>query len=124
MPDIIFATKKGGSGHIELKFVPAIPTLPKTPIRVSHYTEDQKNWIYRCGRAGGAVWLLIRIVDEVYLFEWQGAQLFGTATLSELRSASVCWGKFGPDTLDSIFEILEAGPFKSGTEQAKHRRPD
>jgi hypothetical protein len=48
-------------GWIELKYLPAWPKLPETPIKIDHFTPQQRNFLRRRWKAGGGAWLLLRV---------------------------------------------------------------
>ncbi|MCK5603178.1 hypothetical protein KAR91_14950 [Candidatus Pacearchaeota archaeon] len=48
---------------IELKLIQSWPVRPRTPVRINHFTKEQKLFLRSRWRAGGAAFLLLRVVD-------------------------------------------------------------
>lgn len=73
-------------GWIELKNVATWPVREKTPLRVEHFTSQQRTWLTRRSQAGGTVWVLLRVAPiEWLLFEGQvAAALLGRVPRSVL----------------------------------------
>ena len=63
-PDVNYA-----HGWIELKAMPEFPKRPDTPLRVPHYTPQQKIWAVKRSHAGGLCWLLIMVGREWFLLD-------------------------------------------------------
>lgn len=76
IPDLSYS---GGGVHgwIELKWLPAWPKRAETPVRIPHYTKEQKHFLLSRGRAGGRCWLLLRVGKEHLLFDHEYAQRVG-----------------------------------------------
>lgn len=55
-PDVNITT-----GWIELKFLNAWPKRETTKVRIDHFTPEQRAWAIRRTKAGGKVWLLLRV---------------------------------------------------------------
>lgn len=65
-------------GWIELKYAEAWPKRASTPLRLPHYTKEQKAWLLRRGRAAGHCWLFLRVGRaEFLLFDHERAQHVG-----------------------------------------------
>lgn len=74
---------------IELKLIQSWPVRPRTPVRISHFTKQQKLFLRSRWRAGGAAFLLLRVVDskEWLLFSGSDVREIGeTLTKGELLS--------------------------------------
>lgn len=56
-------------GWIELKYAASWPRRDKTPLRLPHFTPQQRVWLRRRWRLGGRAFLLLRVVDEFMLFD-------------------------------------------------------
>ena len=86
----------------ELKSMDRWPKDPAKPLLIPHYTRNQRLWIRRRGRAGGRVFLLLRVtlpVHEWLLFGWEAAYAqVGNVPADALRSVALmrCLGKFDP----------------------------
>lgn len=62
-------------GWMELKNIEDWPVRPATPVRVDHYTQEQRTWMLQRKAAGGRVFLLLRIekTREWLLFDGRAA---------------------------------------------------
>ena len=63
---------------VENKHLPAWPKRPATPVRVAHFSWEQKLWLLLHGEAGGLGWLFIQVDDDYLLFDWRWAQVIDT----------------------------------------------
>lgn len=103
IPDVSYSTTC--HGWIELKFVATPPKRPGTPLRIPHYTAEQRNWLERHGKRGGRCFLLLQVEREYLLFNWSGAQSVGRVALDELRTVAVArWS--GRIDFHSLRQIL------------------
>lgn len=77
------------SGWIELKRIYKWPVL-KGPVRVQHFTVQQRLWLGRRAKAGGKCWLLLQVKQDRLLLDgaW-AAQHLGMKTEKELKSAAI-----------------------------------
>lgn len=96
-PDVNYVID-GVEGWIELKSLGHLAADPRLPLRIRHYTKQQRFWAIRRARAGGHVALLIRVErgPKEYMLipgEW-GARNINKATPEEVRGASL--GVWGP----------------------------
>jgi len=82
-------------GWIELKQVKAWPKRPSTPLRLDHFTSGQRRWISRRHRAGGLVFVLLKVGKEWLLFDGEtAAEHLGRTNRSELYGlAKKAWPK-------------------------------
>jgi hypothetical protein len=58
-------------GHvcdIELKYIRQWPKRESTIIKIPHYTENQRLWIFKRAMALGSVFLFVKVVNDYYLF--------------------------------------------------------
>lgn len=78
------------NGWLELKQLPRWPKRSGTPVRVAHFTAQQRVWLRRRALAGGKVHVLLRVGDEWLLFEGGWASLnLGFLSAAELRAGAV-----------------------------------
>lgn len=85
-------------GWIELKWLRAWPRQAETPVRVDHFRPEQKVWMRRRWRRGGAVFLLLQVRREWLLFDGPtAAKVVGTAARSELTRAALRHWREGVD---------------------------
>lgn len=81
-------------GWIELKYLAEWPKLPETPVRIDHFTNQQRNFLRRRWNAGGGAWLLMRVgsrgVLENLLFSGpEAADFLGYLDRAKLVSLAV-----------------------------------
>jgi hypothetical protein len=68
MPDVNYI-----EGWIELKYVADWPKREETPLRLGHFTPQQRVWLYRRWVLGGKAFLLLRVAKEFLLFDGRTA---------------------------------------------------
>lgn len=78
-PDVNIST-----GWVELKWAKSWPSRPSTPLRLPHFTDEQRNWALRRKGAGGRCWLVLQVKQEWFIFDEAGMQWVGTWTRQEL----------------------------------------
>jgi len=87
-PDVNLAT----GVWIELKSVDRWPVREKTPLRIDHYTPQQRVWLYRRWKyAPGSTFLLLEVsgAREWLLFDGNvAAKIVGRVTTSEHRTGA------------------------------------
>lgn len=74
IPDLSYSYG-GVHGWIELKWLEAWPKREDTPMRLPHYTKEQKHFLLTRGRAGGRCWLLIRVGKEHLILHHEQAYM-------------------------------------------------
>jgi len=92
IPDVGFVLKEGGPyGFIELKRIRAFPKRGATPVRIPHtnHWKIQQAWIERVGGLTNAVFLLLQVDRDYFLFDWNAAQVVGQLCKQDLITASV-----------------------------------
>lgn len=101
-------------GWIELKYVEAWPKKAETPLRIPHYTSEQKTWLMRRWIKGGNAFMLLRVGDDWILLDAYSAQMVGKATQEEIY-ADALWISGDPQ-YDSIAlkKWLRAGMWGDG----------
>lgn len=79
-PDVSYA-----GGWIENKAMEHWPVKPETPLRVDHFTPQQRIFLIRRRKAGGRAFLLLTVERDWLLFDGDTAARFlGTSTKAEL----------------------------------------
>lgn len=74
-------------GWIELKQLDGWPVRANTPVRIDHFTPQQKVWLIRRWLIqGDGAWLLIKVKREWLLLTGDNVQFVGKWTQAELRS--------------------------------------
>lgn len=76
---------QGAEAWVELKRLDAFPKRAATPVRINHFTVEQKLWLRRRGEAGGRAWLFVQVGQEYFLFDWGEAQCVCSYTQAEWR---------------------------------------
>lgn len=56
-------------GWVELKFKKEWPKRKTTPVRIPHFTQQQRNFLMKRHNLGGKAFLLLRVEDEWLLFD-------------------------------------------------------
>lgn len=81
------------AGWIELKCADAWPAREHTPLRLPHFTPEQRVWLLRRWRADRRAWLLLRVHNDWLLFTGEAAaQHVGRVSRGDLlRVASAHW---------------------------------
>lgn len=90
-PDVNYSFVDGAEGWIELKEIDGWPKRVDTIVRVDHYTTEQRVWHRRRARAGGRVWVLLRVNEtgEIFLMRGEEAAIhLGFTTQSALRKTA------------------------------------
>lgn len=79
LPDLCLTT-----GWAELKILSKWPVRASTPLRIDHFTAEQKRWAIWWTDHGGMYWLVVKVAREIFLFNAQQAQKVGTLTRDEM----------------------------------------
>jgi hypothetical protein len=89
-PDVNYCVR-GHSGDIELKCLPEFPKRLTTVVACDHFTPQQRNWIRKRARAGGSVFVFIKIEQWWALLpgEWARLHLGTDATAMMLHGAAL-----------------------------------
>lgn len=83
-------------GWIELKWIRAWPKRADTPVKISHYTKQQRVWAFRRRRAGGQCWLLLQVRMEWILLDGAVAALWlNKCTKRELIEKAALYSNSG-----------------------------
>lgn len=95
-------------GWIELKQVHEkdIPKRDATPLRLDHFTAEQRAWLAGRANAGGACWVLLLLGEEWLLFRGMDAALhLGHWTVEATRNLACARWREKP-TLESFQHAL------------------
>lgn len=76
------------NGWIELKHVDDFPVREATPIRVRHFTDEQKLFLEERGKEGGYCWVLLQVGNEYFLFNHTVVNLIGELPRKELTETA------------------------------------
>ena len=79
-------------GWIELKWLRAWPLRPTTPVRIDHFTKEQRLWLRRREFRGGNAFLLLQCRKEWLLLSGTvAAEVVGHSTKEELIAHSILY---------------------------------
>jgi hypothetical protein len=105
VPDVSYSALQV-NGWIELKECHEWPVRSETVLRIKHYTEDQRGWLFRHGERGGYCWLLLQVGKDYLLFNHLQAQGVG-ATYTRQDCFEKCTASWqGELPLLKLLEIL------------------
>lgn len=102
MPDVNGCIE-GVDFWAELKAIESAPKR-KGIIRIPHYTQEQRLWIRKRGRAGGRVGLALKVGRPLryFYFHWQACfTMVGKVNLEELINCAVMYSE-GPLPVQSM----------------------
>jgi hypothetical protein len=102
IPDVAYI-----NGWIELKYLKAWPKRPETPVRIHHFTKQQRIWLRRHCQLGGNSFLLIQCKREWLLFDGLYASTdVGNVCLAELKQNTKWYSDGGlkPRELQNVLE--------------------
>jgi hypothetical protein len=84
-------------GWLELKSLDEWPKRASTKVRIEHYTQGQRVWIYRRYMKGGVVYLLLKVANDWLLFDG-GAAYFHVGKVNKKELFGCCvWRSEGLD---------------------------
>jgi hypothetical protein len=94
-------------GWLELKFIHEWPKKEETPLRIPHFTPEQRTWLQRRCHAGGRADILIQVESDYLLLRGNiGARVLGHSTRDELiKFAWAYWWK-RKDVIKDLKKIL------------------
>lgn len=91
MPDVNYLY-----GWIELKTKHEWPKREDTPLRIDHFTPEQRTWLFRRTRMGGRAFLLLRVGKEFMLFDGVTAHaIVGKVCRKALIAGALAWSANG-----------------------------
>jgi len=113
-PDVSYGMA-GNNGWIELKWLNVVVADKYAPIKIPHFTYDQKRFLRKRGAAGGHCWLLIGVEDvngqpTFLLINWTEVDdtIGDTASYDDLYGKCVrAWGDM--IDFDQLREFLRRG---------------
>tara|TARA_R110000772_G_scaffold251753_1_gene366829 strand:- start:481 stop:864 length:384 start_codon:yes stop_codon:yes gene_type:complete len=84
-PDVNFI-----GGWIELKWARAWPKRETTPLRLDHFTIQQRRWLSQRRKKGGRAFVLLKVAREWFLFDGEiAAESLGQSTRTELYDLAI-----------------------------------
>jgi len=109
VPDVSYGLC-GVQGWIELKYLPSWPKSPRTPVRIPHFTKEQRLWTQLRHVMGCRVWLLLVVGhhphEEWLLFDAITAARIGTMTRAQMY-VEQSRGEVGRPEAEEMVEILK-----------------
>jgi hypothetical protein len=106
IPDVVFSID-GNHHFIELKCVANFPKREATPIRLPHFTADQKWWLKQHGEAGEYCWVFLKVQKEYFLYHWNNLDGLGDWNKKELFMNCDFYAKGRMDYEGFIKEITD-----------------
>jgi hypothetical protein len=102
LPDVNITT-----GWIELKVISKWPVRETTPVRIEHFTDEQKRWALRRAACGGNYWLVVKVRAEIFVFGPDAAQSVGEMTRAEMLEAALAYWPCMPSSeeLCKVFDV-------------------
>ncbi len=91
-PDVNGRVAGGVDWWVELKYSPAWPKRAATPVRVKHFTFEQRSWLVLRGKNGGMCGVLWQIEREYLFFDWRAAPYLGELYRAELYQLAIWRG--------------------------------
>ena len=98
-------------GWVELKALPKWPKRASTPVRVDHFTQQQRVWLLRRAAAGGRVYVLLRVDEDCTYILLDGvtaARHLGNVPKAELISLARVYAKGSFPTGEIFGELTRA----------------
>jgi len=89
-PDVAYA-----GGWLELKCIENWPKRELTPLRLPHFTPQQKVWLVKHSQCGGEAYILLKVAQDWLLLgaKWSAMHL-GEVPRSDILAAAIEW--WGP----------------------------
>lgn len=95
-------------GWVELKWLRDWPARADTPVRLEHYTQQQKIWGMKRWMYGGASYLLLSCKGEWLVFDGvTAAKHVGQVPYARLRE--LCIGYWSPMDAKGMLEFFKRG---------------
>jgi hypothetical protein len=87
IPDVSFGINNV-NGWIELKYSHEYPKRESTPVRIRHFTKEQRHFLWERGTHGGHCWVLWQIHRDYLLFDHHAVWKLGNIPKNELLALS------------------------------------
>jgi hypothetical protein len=84
-PDVYYTMNNGAMGWIENKHAHTWPKRKTTPLKLDHFTIQQRKWIERHGKAGATVYVLLQVRSEYFLLDYEESRNIGEWTKRDYR---------------------------------------
>lgn len=105
IPDLSYGIN-GINGWIELKQIEKWPKNDDTPVAPKKYTSLQVNWIISRGKKGGNCYIMIKVKNDYFIFDWRSARMIknGMTKNEYIKKALAFWQ--GQVVVDEFCQIL------------------
>lgn len=105
VPDTSYGYK-GVNGWIEFKSIAKWPSKATSPLKLPHFTGEQRMWLHRRGRKAGNCWLVAEIGEHVFLVAHDNLDGVGKWTKDEwLFGADDWWLKSSFDPVEFLNKL-------------------
>lgn len=71
-------------GWYEAKLLKSFPKRPTTPVRIPHFTNEQRAFIYIEGRQAGYSFLVVQVAKDVFIFDHHKQKKVGFMTKEDM----------------------------------------
>jgi hypothetical protein len=93
-PDVYFTLKQTGTmGWIELKYAHEWPKRETTPLKLKHFTKQQRSFFRRHGELGANLFILLQFDREYFLLDYPACLAIGTLTRKDYIIKSIGYWK-------------------------------
>lgn len=103
-PDVAYSANNV-HGWIELKHRPTWPKRSKTPVRLHHFTNQQRIFLTKHGKAGGHCFLFLKVEKDYLLFHNVDFFKIGVLSKQELCDYAT-WLWHRRISFDELLEVL------------------
>lgn len=95
-------------GWLELKEVKSWPKKWDTPLRIPHFSQEQRVWLARRANAGGNCWVLLKVGKDYLLLEPKHAILFLGYAIRQTLVDLASWKSLGSFDEAGLLQYLTA----------------
>lgn len=100
----VFHTK----GTVELKILEKWPVRDETPLRIPHYTNEQRAWASDWVNGGGCYRLVVKVGREWFVFKTPASLEVGNLTRQEMYEKAHFHSKQKPSRDELIEALIDA----------------
>jgi hypothetical protein len=90
-PDVYFTMGNGAMGWLELKHAHQWPKRADTPLKIEHFTPEQRRFIRDHGRLGAKVYVLLQVDRDYFLMKWRDALRIGEMVKADYYKIDFFW---------------------------------
>jgi hypothetical protein len=92
------------NGWVELKIIDKWPVRASTPLRIEHFTDEQRRWSEKWVAAGGNYWLTVKVAREWFIFTVPNSLEVGELTREQMLAKCLRHWKQKPGA-DELVEV-------------------